>query len=413
MRKQADLHAFGERVSRAHVARLADLGLDFVEAGGEGPWLKDDGGRRFLDCYGSAGTFLLGRRHPELVAALRRAFRQADQGNFPMLSEEKADLAHDLARFCPGNLDCTVFSVMRGETIEFACKVARGVTGRAGLVSLAGGWHGETGFAMALSQRTDHDRFGPGIPGTRRVPWHDPDTLRAAIDRDTAAVVLEPFQVEAGCVAVPDDLLRDVREWCDRKGALLVFDETQTALGRTGHRFASGPSGVVPDLMVLGESLGGGLFPIAATVFTQRVNAFLNRHPMIHLSTFGGSDVGCRVGREMLALCLRLAPWDLAAANGTLLESGLRDVAAAHPDVLKGVRGAGMAWALHAGSERAAHALCRNLAAHGVVAMPGLVRRDAVLLRPSLLAGPDEIGFLLAAVEAAIAGTGNGPEARG
>ncbi|HOI11302.1 MAG TPA: aminotransferase class III-fold pyridoxal phosphate-dependent enzyme, partial [Myxococcota bacterium] len=313
------MKGFGEFVSQAAVARLADLGIDFVEAGGEGPWMRDEDGNRYLDCYGSAGTFLLGRRHPELVAALRRAVTRTDQGNFPMISEEKADLARDLAAFCPGELDCTVFSVMRGEPIEFACKIARGVTGRPGIVALAGGWHGETGFAMALSERTDHDRFGPGIPGTRRVAWDDPGAVLDAIDGDTAAVVLEPMQIENGCARVPDGLLRDLRRRCDRRGALLVFDETQTALGRTGHRFASEPSGAVPDMLVLGESLGGGLFPIAATVFTQRVNAWLNRHPMIHLSTFGGSDVGCMVARETLALIGRLAPWRDAAARGAVL----------------------------------------------------------------------------------------------
>ena len=113
---QGNLNAFGELVSQAQVAWLADLGMDFVEAGGEGPWMFDEDGNRYLDCYGSAGTFLLGRRHPELVAALRRAVRQTDQGNFPMISEEKADLARELAMFSPGDLDCAAFSVMRGET---------------------------------------------------------------------------------------------------------------------------------------------------------------------------------------------------------------------------------------------------------------------------------------------------------
>lgn len=407
------MKGFGEFVSQAAVARLADLGIDFVEAGGEGPWMRDEDGNRYLDCYGSAGTFLLGRRHPELVAALRRAVTRTDQGNFPMISEEKADLARDLAAFCPGELDCTVFSVMRGEPIEFACKIARGVTGRPGIVALAGGWHGETGFAMALSERTDHDRFGSGIPGTRRVAWDDPGAVLDAIDGDTAAVVLEPMQIENGCARVPDGLLRDLRRRCDRRGALLVFDETQTALGRTGHRFASEPSGAVPDMLVLGESLGGGLFPIAATVFTQRVNAWLNRHPMIHLSTFGGSDVGCMVARETLALIGRLAPWRDAAARGAVLGAGLAEVAQAHPGRIAGVAGAGMAWALRTAGPGAARALCRGLRAHGVVAMPGNVRTDAVLLRPSLLAGADEVAFLLDALRAAVAEPASEGEAVG
>ena len=293
----------------------------------------------------------------------------------------------------------------------FRSKIARGWTGRRGIVALAGGWHGETGFAMALSERADLDRFGPGIPGTRRVAWDDPAAVRDAIDGGTAAVVLEPMQVENGCARVPDSLLRDIRAWCDRRGALLVFDETQTALGRTGHRFASEPSGVVPDMLVLGESLGGGLFPIAATVFTQRVNVFLNRHPMIHLSTFGGSDVGCMVAREMLALCGRLAPWRLAAEQGVMLGAGLGEIAKAHRGLLGDVAGAGMAWSLGTAGPEAARALCRRLKGHGVVAMPGNVRPDAVLLRASLLVGADEVAVLLAALRAAAAGVASEREA--
>lgn len=397
------LQAFADLVSASQIAQLAELGIDFVEAGGDGAWMRDTEGNRYLDCFGSAGTFLVGRRHPDLVAALRAAMRATDQGNFPMISQEKAELARELARLTPGDLDCTMFSVMRGEPIEFACKIARGATGRPGLLSLSGGWHGETGFAMALSERTDLDRFGPGIPGTRRLSAADPTAIREAIDRQTAAVVLEPFQVENGCARLPEELIHDIRTWCSRHGALLVFDETQTALGRTGLRFASEASGVVPDMLILGESLGGGVFPIAATVFTQRVNAFLNRHPMIHLSTFGGSDVGCLVARQMLALCERIRPWQLAAAHAPGLAAGLAEVARAHPTVLADVRGAGMAWALRATDERTARSLCRGLRRHGVVAMPGNVQRSAVVLRPSLLATADEIAFLLQAVRAAAA----------
>jgi acetylornithine/succinyldiaminopimelate/putrescine aminotransferase len=211
---------------------------------------------------------------------------------------------------------------------------------------------------------------------------------------------------------VPADLLVEIRRRCDRRGALLVLDETRTALGWTGYRFASEPSGVVPDMMILGESLGGGLFPIAATVFTQRVNAFLNRHPLIHLSTFGGSDVGCTVAREMLAVCERVLPWTLAGECGAVLGKGLGMAARANPDVVESIRGAGMVWSLNTPDQATAKSLCRQLRVNGVVAMPGNVQRNTVVLRPSLLATRDELAFLVKAVEKAVAGVGTDPEAR-
>ncbi len=370
-----------------------------IEGAREGAYLFDRDGKRYLDCCGSAGMFNLGRRHPELVAELKRAMRETDQGNFPMISQEKALLAQALADFVSGALECAIFSVTRGEAMDAACKIARGFTGRPELVTVDGGWYGQTGFALSLSQRTDRDAFGPLIPGVIAVPFNDSSAAKRAIGAKTAAVIVEPVQAENHCRAATPEYLSTLAGTCRAQGALLIVDETQTGFGRTGRRFAYEESGIAPDLLVLGEALGGGMFPIAATMLTQRVNAFMNAHPLLHLSTFGGADLGCRVAIKALEIYNREQPWSSAAKAGALLAQGLSELEGR--GAIRGVAGKGLLLSLDLGSRESAVAFCGALARHGLLAEPGAVAEHTVVLRPSLLISDQEAAAILDAVKKA------------
>ncbi len=286
-------------------------------------WRRSPRQKLLLDGSCGQGIHALGRRPAALIDAMREATRATDQGNFPMISQEKSALAEVLARFSPGQLDCVVYGVMRGEAMEFAAKVARGKTNRMPLVTVAGSYFGETGVALSLSDVPGKEDFGPLLPGVRRIPFFDRAVLESELRHGAAGVVLEPIQVEHGCRMVLPHDLKVARTLCDQYGALLIIDETRTAFGRTGFRFACEAADVVPDILLVGESLGGGIFPITAAIFTQQVNEFLNGHPMIHLSTFGGSDIGCRVGLAALQEYQRLETWENARERGAQLRLGL------------------------------------------------------------------------------------------
>ena len=389
------------RFGAARHERMQALGHDRIEERREGSWVFDEQGKRYLDCDGSGGIFNLGRRPAEIVAEAKRALRETDQGNFPMVSWEKAELARRLADFTPSGLECTVFSVMRGEALDFACKLARGSTGRTQLLTVDGGWYGETGFALTLSDRPDRERFGPLIPDVGTIAFHDVSAACDAVTTRTAAVVVEVVQAENHARMLPEGMLEALRRRCDRVGALLVVDETQTGFGRTGRRFACEHASVVPDVLVLGEALGAGVFPIAATVFTQKVNAFLNSHPLIHLSTFGGSDLGCRVGLAALTVYERERPWVNAARAGSTIRQRLSEVVSQHGRAVS-VRGQGLLLSLDLETAQRADRFCRVLSEHGVLASPGMVARRSVVLRPSLLIGDEEIETLVQAVDAAL-----------
>ncbi len=387
------------------LSELRETGLDILECKREGPYVWDENGKRYIDCNCGAGTFNLGRRSPELIQALKDGVRETDQGNFPLVSEEKAMLAKTLADFVPGPLDCSVFSVVRGEAVDFACKVARGVTGRTELVTPDGGWYGQTGFALSLSQCSEQESFGPLIPDVRVMPWGDIGGAEGTIGSETAAVILEPIQAENHCRAADTDYLTALADLCRARGALLVLDETQTNFGRAGAKFAFEEIGVAPDVLVLGEALGGGMFPIAVTMMTPRVGRFMRRHPLIHLSTFGGSDIGCRVAMKALEIYDRERPWRNAEVMGRYLHHGIEKIAGQPDSAIRGVTGKGLLLSLDLATEDQAKAFCRHAVQNGLLVAPGQVAGDTVVLRPSLTISEDVAEAILKALSAAATAT--------
>lgn len=392
------LDEYARLFSTAGLRKLEELGHDILVQKREGAWIYDASGKGYIDGDASAGTYNLGHRHPDLIAALKKAIQETEQGNFPMISIEKSALAEALAEFAPGDLDCAIFSVSRGETVEFSCKIARGFTGRPKLLSLSGGWHGESGFAMSLSEREDLADFGPLIPQAESIPFGDLEAARAAIDGDTAALILEPIQAENHCRMVDGEYLKELAGLLRSAGALLILDETQSGFGRCGAKFLCERLEIVPDMLILGEALGGGIFPMAATVITQRVNAFLNAHPMIHLSTFGGADHGCRVAQAAIEVYQEDEPWLNAAEMGGKLLKGLSDIAVSHDLGDEAVAGSGLLLSFDFGSPERARMLCREAAKHGLLIHPARVATGAVLLRPSLLITDEEIDRILVAM---------------
>jgi acetylornithine/succinyldiaminopimelate/putrescine aminotransferase len=411
--KEHALEQFATYLNPQKVRVLRAAGLDMIEAQRSGPWVWDLDGRRFLDCFTSAGSFNVGRRNARVVAAARAALERLDHGNFLLCSREKAELAAKLAEITPGDLSCTMFGTGGGEAIDFAIKLARGATGRPRIVSTVNGYHGHTGFALSANGRAAFRRpFEPLMPEFVQVPFGDPDALAAAVDETAAAVLLEPVQGEGGIVVSPPGYLAAARTACDRAGALLILDEIQTGLGRTGRWWASEHFGVVPDIMATAKSLGGSLVPISATVFTEDLREFLIPNPFIHLSTFGGSDLACAVALEVIAVMEETDLVAHAAAMGERLFAGLGTLAAAHPDVIADVRGLGLMNGVEYAEDSMGPRMSYHLARHGVLAVYSGNQPAVMRLMPSLVIEPAEVDFLLEALERAINDlvAGAGPE---
>jgi putrescine aminotransferase len=293
--------AFADHVNRGKVATYEALGLQLVMGERSGVRFADAyDGTDYINCHCNGGVFNLGHRNPAVVDAVRAALDHLDIGNHHLVSGWRAVLAERLAATTGGALPGVVFGVGGGEAIDLAIKVARAHTGRQGVVSVLGGYHGHTGLALATGDAEFRDPFGPNPPGFRQVPFDDLDAMAATLadpdafgDGPPALVLLEPIPATLGMPVPSPGYLAGVRALCDEHGVLLALDEVQTGLGRTGTMWYHQQEGVVPELLITGKGLSGGVYPITATLMQADLFAFFDEHPFVHVSTFGGAELGC------------------------------------------------------------------------------------------------------------------------
>ncbi|MFY9930515.1 MAG: ornithine--oxo-acid transaminase [Streptosporangiaceae bacterium] len=378
--------------------------LPVVAAEAEGAWVTDVEGRRYLDMLAAYSALNFGHRHPRLIGAAQRQLehltlvsRAFDHDQFGPFCAELAELA-DMDVVLPMNTGA--------EAVETAIKVARkwgytvkGVPAdQAVIIAFAGNFHGRTTTIVSFSTDPDaRDDFGPYTPGFRVVPYGDLDALSAAI-RDlgqrVVGVLVEPIQGEAGVVVPPAGFLAGVRQLCTDHDVLMIADEIQSGLGRTGFTFACQAEGVKPDAYLLGKALGGGIVPVSAVVSTWPVLGVLQ--PGQHGSTFGGNPLACAVAREVIAM-LRTGEYQArAAALGEKMHAGL---AALPSGAVRAVRGRGL-WAGVEFTSLSGREVCERLAARGVLAKE--THGTVIRLAPPLIISEDDLDWGLERIADAI-----------
>ncbi len=341
--KEGIFERFSSHVSRGKADFFRSVGIDFVFGKRKGPFVWDaTGSRRLINCHCNGGVFNLGHANPGVVQALIDSLRELDIGNHHLVSEQRAMLAQRLSELLPGNISCTVFGVGGGESIDLAIKLSRGYTGRAKVISAAGGYHGHTGLALAAGDEQYRSPFGASPPGFVQVPFNDIAALTAEIDRDTAAVIFETVPATAGMPIADRDFFARAKEECAREGALLIIDEVQTGLGRTGSMWGIDHFDTVPDIMVIGKGLSGGIYPMTAACFNADLAAFFNDRPFIHISTFGGAEVGCPVAMAVLDECSRPEFLDHVRTLSRIFAQGFSELKSRHPRILVGLRQLGL-----------------------------------------------------------------------
>ena len=337
------IERFARHVSSGKAQFYADVGIDFVFGKREGSYVWDvSGERRLVDCHCNGGVFNLGHRNPRIVAALKRAADELDIGNHHFISEHRALLAERLTARCPGDLKRVVFGVGGGEAIDTAIKLARAHTGRPKVISAQGGYHGHTGLALAAGDDLYRKPFGPLPAGFRQVPFGDLAALEQAMDDETAAVIFETIPATMGIVVPPEDFFAGVRHLCDRFGAVMIIDEVQTGLGRCGEMWGINTYGVIPDMIVTAKGLSGGMYPISATIYREPFNRFLHENPFIHISTFGGAEVGCYVALEVLNIIAEPGFLEHVRHMAAVFQEGLGQLQEKHPRVLSKIHQRGL-----------------------------------------------------------------------
>lgn len=367
---------------------LSFMGLDVAEVSAEGWIVKTADGREFIDCVAGYGAYNFGHRHPRIVEAVKRQLDLMPMPSKLLLNPVQASAAARLAELTPEGLQYTFFSNSGTEAVEAALKLARFSTGKPGIISATNAFHGKTfGSLSATHKDTLQAPFGPLVTNFNAVPFGDLEALDKAISPDTAAVMLEPIQGEGGIILPPEGYLANVRHLTAEGSVLLIVDEVQTGMGRTGVNFACEAEGVCPDILVLAKSLGGGVMPIGATIGTAEVWRVFQENPLLHTSTFGGNGLACAAMLEALEV---LVDEDLAAqakASGEYFLSGLQSLAESYPDLIKEVRGKGLLLGMEMVSSDASELFIASVIDKQVLIafalnQPGVIRIEPPLIIP-------------------------------
>jgi len=316
--------------------------LNFVK--GEGTWLIEADGRRFLDLGAGIAVNALGHAHPDLVEALTEQAENLWHVSNLYEIPNQQHLADQLVSLTFAD---TVFFTNSGtESCELAVKMARkywyekGQPERVEIITFEGSFHGRSsaGIAAAGSEKMTKG-FGPLLPGFVHLKWNDHDAIKASISGKTAAIMIEPIQGEGGIRPVPEQCLKGLRDLCDENGLLLIFDEVQCGVGRTGKLFAHEWAGINPDIMMVAKGIGGG-FPLGAVLASEEAASGMTAGT--HGSTYGGNPLGCAVGNKVLELVGDAVFLDEVTEKAAYFKAGLQDLVARHPNTFKSVRGKGL-----------------------------------------------------------------------
>lgn len=323
---------------------LINFDKKFVRAEGVSVW--DDQGNEYLDFLGGYGALNFGHNHPQIVEAVQQA------GELPNLLQASlgtlyAGLAYNLGQITPGELCRTFFGNSGAEAVEGALKLARAASKKTRIIHCEGSFHGKTFGALSVTGKSKYqDPFKPLLPGCEAVPFGDLNALEAKLrNRDVAAFIIEPIQGEGGVHIPEEGYLKQVRDLCTRYETLLIFDEIQTGFARTGTTFACQWDTVVPDIMCLGKSLGGGVMPISAFTTTEGIwdRAFGGMEKCaLHTSTFGGNARACAAGIASIEVMIKEDLAEQTRGKGAYLLQGLRELQEKYPALIKEVRGRGL-----------------------------------------------------------------------
>jgi acetylornithine/N-succinyldiaminopimelate aminotransferase len=391
--------ATGSTVTSHLLPTYARVDLAFER--GEGAWLTATNGERYLDFTSGVAVNALGHAHPRLVAALaEQASKLWHVSNLYQIPEAE----RVAQRLCNASFADVVFFCNSGaEAMECAIKTARKYQSASGrperyrIVTFDGAFHGRTLATLAAGgQKKYLDGFGPVVEGFDQVAFADLESTRRAIGPETAAILIEPIMGEGGVRVVPPNFLKALRALCDEHGLLLVFDEVQTGIGRTGELFAYQRTGVTPDVMALAKALGGG-FPVGACLATTEAAKGMTTGT--HGSTFGGNPLAMAVANAVLDVVLEPGFLDRVRQNGLLLKQRLAEIRDRYPSVIAEVRGEGLLVGLRA-LVPAGNLVDALRAEHVITASAG---DNVVRLLPPLIVGEEDIAEAVARLDRACA----------
>jgi putrescine aminotransferase len=362
-----------------------------IEWSGLGSTLRDLLGREYIDCLGGYGIFSAGVNHPKIVKAVTDQLQRMALNSQELLEPWRAALGRVLAEVTPGDLQNSFFINNGTDAIEGAIKLTRLYTRRSTFISTIGGFHGKSlGSLSLMGKASFREPFLSGLQDVHFIPYGDAEALETefrrceAVGIQIAGVVLEPVQGEAGGVVPPADYFPRARELCTQYGALLIADEIQTGMGRTGKLWGVDHWNVVPDIMCVGKSIGGGVMPLSAFISTAPVWEVMIPNPIIHSTTFGGNPLACAAGLAAIQVTLEEDLPGQAAMKGEFLLRELGCLQQQYPQVLQEAHGKGLLIGMEFPAQEIGWKVASGLFKRGVLVAGTYSKAQVIRIEPAL-----------------------------
>ncbi|MDH3690055.1 MAG: aminotransferase class III-fold pyridoxal phosphate-dependent enzyme [Gammaproteobacteria bacterium] len=379
--------------------------IDLVIDRRHGYYLYDMDGRRLIDVHLNGGTYNIGHRNPEVIAAVQEGMKHFDIGNHHFPSLMRTELAEKLYECTPDGLQYSIYGSGGAEAIDIALKSARHATQRRKIISIQRCYHGHTGIAVACGDPRFSKLFLSDGPEDVfvQVPFNDMDAMKQAISvGDAACVIMETVPATYGFPMPKEGYLAAIKEMCERYGTLYVADEVQTGLMRTGHMWGIEHYGVTPDILVTGKGLSGGVYPIAAVVASERAAAWLHEDGFGHMSSFGGSELGCIAAMKTLEICQRPEVKTIARYIADRVRAGLDSIQRNYSEFFIGIRQLGVVMGLEFNHPEGAKYVMKWLYQNGVWAIFSTLDPQVLQFKPGILWDRDLCDDVLDRVDIAV-----------
>ncbi|MEW5868827.1 MAG: aminotransferase class III-fold pyridoxal phosphate-dependent enzyme [Chloroflexota bacterium] len=367
---------------------------------GNGAIFRDILGREFIDCLGGYGLLDLGWSHPEVVATVRAQLNRTPMPSQELIDPLRGVLARLMALITPGDIQYSFFSASGTEAIEGAIKLAKMHTHKNGFIVAVKAFHGKTMGSLSMMGKSDYRQ----PPGTLyggpiyHVPFGNADAVEQQLEIcqrvgiDIAAVLMEPIQGEAGAIVPPDDFWPRVRELTKAYGVLLIADEVQTGMGRTGKLWGLDHWNVTPDILAVAKSLGGGVMPVSAFCSTEEIwQCMMYPNPFIHTTTTGGGALACSAAIATIQVILRDRLWEAAATKGEYLMAKLQQLAEQYPQIYEGITGKGLLIGMHFHNPEVGYKVAAGLFQRGVLVAGTLTSAQTIRIEPPLIINQEQI----------------------
>ena len=396
--------SYGRLINPAYPSFLNKLGLNKIAAKAQGATITDSQGKTYIDCVGGYGLFNLGHNNPDIIEAILEQLKEQQLLTKPLISEIQVRLAECIEKITPGDLSCSFIVNSGSEAIDCAIKLVRLHKSGKTIITAQKSFHGHTFGALTASGIPSFKKaFQPLLPGFISVPFGDIEALKRSISAETGAVLIEPIQHEAGILLPPDSYLREVRELCDEHELILIMDEIKTGFGKTGRMFACEHYGLVPDILVLGKSLGGGLIPAGAVVAKSHLWKRFGLSFSMSASSYAGNVLACRAGLSTIRYIRESNLLAECEEKGKMLLRSFRDYVGEYTNILRSANGLGLLIGIETQSGKIALELAKEMVRRGVIMVPAFGNSSCLVVEPPLVISFKQIRAIVDAFAAACA----------